>query len=146
MSVWCNKKVFLILVFQIMILCNKCLHTEYFIITKFCQKADKFDFINLWPLKKFPQAVCWTMAEPQITDFVLKMHFYDQKLPNWQPFRGHSFMMSILWDFRQNFVIIKCYAWRHLLCKIIIWNTKINKIFLFHQTDTKNKNYSKKRF
>ena len=128
MSVWCNKEILLIFAFKIMILHNKCLHTEHFIITKFCQKADKFDFINLWPLKKLPQPVCCTMAEPKITDFDLEMHFYDQKLSNWQLFRGHSFMKSNLWDFRENFMMIKCYAWRHLLCKIIILNTKINMI------------------
>ena len=146
MSVWCNKESLLILAFKIMILHNKCLHTEHFIITKFCQKADEFDLIKLWSLKKFPQVVCRSMGEPKITDFDPEMQVYDQKLPNRQLFRVHSFMKSILWYFRQNFVLIKCYAWRHLLCKICILNTKIKKIFLLHQTDTKNKNYSEKCF
>ena len=127
-SVSYSKKILLILVLKMKILHNKYLPTEHFTITKFYQKADKFDFINLWPLKKLPQAVCCTTAESQITDFDLEMHFYDKKLSNRQLFRGHSFMKSNLSAFWQNFVIIKCYALRHLLCKIIILNTKINMI------------------
>ena len=136
----------LILVLKMMISHNKYLHTKHFIITKFCEEANKVDLIKLLTLKKLPQAVCCWMVEPKITDFIPKMHIYDKKLPNRLLWFDHSFMRSTLLASLQNFVIIKCSVWRNLLCKIIILNTKINKIFLLHQTDTKNKNYSEKCF
>ena len=136
----------LILVLKMMISHNKYLHTKHFIITKFCEKANKVDLIKLLTLKKLPQAVCCWMVEPKITDFIPKMHVYDKKLPNRLLWFDHSFMRSTLLASLQNFVIIKCSVWRHLLCKIIILNAKINKISLLHQTDTKNKNNSDKCF
>ena len=136
----------LILVLKMMILPNKFLHSEHYIITKFCQEADKVKVIKVWPLKKLPQAVCCSMEEPKITDFNPKMHVYDQKLPNRLLWFGHSFMKSTLSDSLQNFVIIKCSVWKYLLCKIIILRTKINKIYLMQEIETKNINYSENCF
>ena len=53
-----NQQDLLILVPKMMISHNKYLHTKHFIITKFCEKANKVDLIKLLTLKKLPQAVC----------------------------------------------------------------------------------------
>ena len=136
----------LILVPKMMISHNKYLHTKDFIITKFCEEANKVNLIKLLTHKKLPQAVCCWMVEPKITDFIPKMHVYDKKLPNRLLWFDHSFMRSTLLASLQNFVIIKCSVWRYLLCEIIILSTKINKIYLMYEIETKNITYSENCF
>ena len=42
-----------------------CLYTGHFIIVKFCQKAEKINFIKFWPLIKSPGPFCHSSAEPK---------------------------------------------------------------------------------
>ena len=42
-----------------------CLYTGHFIIAKFCQKAEKINFIKFWPLIKSPGPFCHSSAEPK---------------------------------------------------------------------------------
>ena len=42
-----------------------CLYTGHFIIAKFCQKAEKINFIKFWPLIKSPGLFCHSSAVPK---------------------------------------------------------------------------------